>query len=549
MQKADEIITIAEPHQPKKYVEERFIKKPVPNFLVGEILRLEHVMKQHEQYIDKTGIVAGWARTMRDAEKKTLVFIELTDGSCFQTLQVVVSNTLPNFEEIMKCDVATSFRIKGTFIKSPAKGQAIEMQVNNEANHYVKILGKNHNTKEYPLSKKGHTKEFLREIAHLRPRTKFIGSIARIRNALAFATHIYFQNRGFFYVHTPIITASDCEGAGEMFQVTTVLPDHDKSIKETKLVPNKEVVDYTHDFFKKPAFLTVSGQLAVENFCCALSNVYTFGPTFRAERSNTIRHLAEFWMIEPEMAFADIFDDMEVAEGYLKFCLQYVLENNMDELVYLEAEANRVAKEDWKKEQEEAKKNKKKDDKIVEKPAPAETKTIENLKHVLATPFKRMTYTEIIEALLKEEADGKVKFENKLFWGVDLNSEHERYVCEKMVKGPVIAYNYPRDIKAFYMRQNEDGKTVASMDILVPLVGEIIGGSQREERLDVLDKRIEDLKLNKEAYWWYRDLRKYGSVPHCGFGLGFERLIMMVSGVENIRDVIPYPRTPGHAEF
>jgi len=512
-------------------------------------LRIEHVMKHHADYIDKSGIVAGWARTMRDAEKKTLVFIELTDGSAFQTLQVVVSNTFPNFEEILKCDVATSFRIRGKFVKSPAKGQAIEMQVNDPNEHYVKILGRNENTKEYPLSKKGHTKEFLREIAHLRPRTKFIGSVARIRNSLAFATHIYFQSRGFFYVHTPIITASDCEGAGEMFQVTTVLPEHDKSVKEVKLIPTKDQIDYSHDFFKKPAFLTVSGQLAVENFACALSNVYTFGPTFRAERSNTSRHLAEFWMIEPEIAFADIHDNMEVAEGYLKFCLQYVLENNMDELVYLEAEANRTAKEEWKKENEELKKNKKKEEKIEERAPPAEIKIIDNLKHVMATPFKKMTYTDIIEALLQEEASGKVKFENKLYWGVDMNSEHERYVCEKLVKGPVIAYNYPRDIKAFYMRQNEDGKTVASMDILVPLVGEIIGGSQREERLDRLDKRIEEMKLNKDSYWWYRDLRKYGSVPHSGFGLGFERLIMMATGIENIRDVIPYPRTPGHAEF
>jgi len=279
-----------------------------------------------------------------------------------------------------------------------------------------------------------------------------------------------------------------------------------------------------------------------------MSNVYTFGPTFRAENSNTSRHLAEFWMIEPEMSFADIFDDMEVAEGYLKFCLQYVLENNLDDLVYLESEANRKAKEEYKKALDEFKKAKK-NEKKEEPQAPTEIKTIDNLRHVLNTPFKRLTYTEIIEILLKEESTGKVKFLNKLEWGVDLNSEHERYICEKVVQGPVIAYNYPRDIKAFYMRANDDGKTVASMDILVPLVGEIIGGSQREERLDKLDARIDELKLNKDAYWWYRDLRKFGTVPHCGFGLGFERLIMMATGIENIRDVIPYPRTPGHAEF
>eukprot|EP00331_Platyophrya_macrostoma_P027055 CAMPEP_0176456582 /NCGR_PEP_ID=MMETSP0127-20121128/31377_1 /TAXON_ID=938130 /ORGANISM="Platyophrya macrostoma, Strain WH" /LENGTH=527 /DNA_ID=CAMNT_0017846575 /DNA_START=53 /DNA_END=1636 /DNA_ORIENTATION=+ len=510
------------------YVEERYFNKPVPKNVVPGITRLEYLLKNYESYMDKEVTVAGWARTCRPQAKETLVFIELTDGTTPGSLQVVVDQTMPNFKECVKCDVATSFRITGKVVKSPAKGQNIELQVNNAESHLVKILGVNSDPKFYPLAKKGHTYETLREIAHLRPRTRFIGSIARIRNALAFATHLYFQNRGFLYVHTPIVTASDCEGAGEMFQVTTLLPEHNKSIKEVPLVDKKDIVDYNKDFFKAPAYLTVSGQLAVENYCCALSNVYTFGPTFRAEKSNTSRHLAEFWMIEPEMAFADLQDNFELAEGYLRFCLQYILQNYMDELEYLEKEHERKAKEDKKT------------------PPPS---LIANLKLVAGTPFKKLTYTEGVEICLQDEKDGKVKFENKLSWGVDLNSEHERYLAEQVVKGPVILYNYPKDIKAFYMKLNEDEKTVQAMDILIPQIGEVIGGSVREDNLERLDKRIDEMKLDKESYWWYRDLRKYGSVPHCGFGLGFERLIMMVTGVENIRDVIPYPRYPGHAEF
>ncbi len=416
--------------------------------------------------------------------------------------------------------------------------------------------------------------ETLREICHLRPRTNTISCVARIRNSLAYATHLFFQSRGFFYVHTPIITSADCEGAGEMFQVTTVLPK--TSDKGNAPLTKEGLIDYKQDFFAKPSFLTVSGQLAVENFACALSDVYTFGPTFRAEVSNTSRHLAEFWMIEPELCFADIYDDMEVAESYLKYCLKYVLQNNADDLTFL--------------------------DEQIEKGI------IDRLKNVIENDFKRVPYTEAIEILreavakdkkLFAEEKPKVKKEKKkdkdatkdankdatkegssnetngsksiptetkteikpeekkeapldkrnIFWGMDMASDHERYLTETVFKQPIIVFNYPKEIKSFYMRQNEDGKTVAAMDILVPKIGEIIGGSQREERLELLEKRLDELGMDRKSYWWYLELRKFGSVPHAGFGLGFERLVMMATGLENIRDVIPYPRYPGHAEF
>ena len=406
--------------------------------------------------------------------------------------------------------------------------------------------------------------ETLREICHLRPRTNTISCVARVRNSLAYATHLFFQTRGFYYIHTPIITSSDCEGAGEMFQVTTVLPKpHEKG---TAPITKEGLVDYKQDFFGKPSFLTVSGQLAVENYACALSDVYTFGPTFRAEVSHTTRHLAEFWMIEPELCFGDIYDDMELAESYLKYCLKYVLEHNMDDLLFF--------------------------DEQIEKGI------VERLRNVVENDFKRIAYTEAIE-ILKEavtkdkklfaEDKPKVKKEKKnekpanesstpstdevkanpephvgetkkdvkdasqdkrnIFWGMDMASEHERYLTETVFKQPIIVFNYPKEIKSFYMRQNEDGKTVAAMDILVPKIGEIIGGSQREERLELLEKRLDEIGMARESYWWYLELRKFGSVPHAGFGLGFERLVMMATGLENIRDVIPYPRYPGHSEF
>ena len=410
----------------------------------------------------------------------------------------------------------------------------------------------------------------------MRSRTNTFGAVIRVRNNLAYATHTFFQQRGFLYIHTPIITASDCEGAGEMFQVTTCLPaphdpiskaklqnkmktpksaeeikkqeDDTKAVEEAQAAkdaaegkkPKKDkkkkktdnddhlynftdialadqLVDYKKDMFGKPAFLTVSGQINVETFSVGLSDVYTFGPTFRAENSHTSRHLCEFWMIEPELAFATIEDDMDCAEDYLKFCLKYVLKNNYDDLQFF--------------------------DERIEKGL------IERLNKVINTPFKRIPYTECVEILERDIKEKKLKFENKVYWGCDLASEHEKYLTDKVFCGPIIVYNYPKDIKAFYMKMNDDNKTVQAMDVLVPKIGEVVGGSAREDRLDLLDKRIEEMKLDKEAYWWYRDLRKYGSVPHAGFGLGFERLVMMATGVENIKDVIPFPRAPGQAEF
>ena len=413
---------------------------------------------------------------------------------------------MSGFEEIKGTGI--SVICKGLLIDSPAAGQNVEMQVNDPELHHFEVVGSCPQD-EYPLSKKEHSLKFLRGIAHLRPRTNFISSVARIRNSLAFATHRYFNERGFLYVHTPIVTASDCEGAGEMFQVTTIMKD-----KVADIPQEAGNVKYGEDFFCRPAFLTVSGQLAVENFSCALSDVYTFGPTFRAENSKTRRHLCEFWMIEPELAFAGLEENIQSAEGYLRFCMAYVLEKNMDDLEFFE------------------KTN--------------EPGLIERLRQVANSPFGRMTYTEALEHVQKSGRE----FEDPIpEWGGDLKSCHERYVCEEIVGGPVVVYNYPKVLKAFYMRVNEDNETVQAMDILVPKIGELMGGSVREERLDVLDEMIKYKGLDMASYWWYRDLRKYGSVPHAGYGLGFERLVMMVTGADNIRDVIPYPRYPGHAEF
>mmetsp|Transcript_35475 Transcript_35475/g.31971 ORF Transcript_35475/g.31971 Transcript_35475/m.31971 type:complete len:387 (-) Transcript_35475:132-1292(-) len=384
-------------------------------------------------------------------------------------------------------------------------------------------------TKGYPLSKKGHTLEHLRDVAHLRPRSKYISAMTRVRNSLTMATHLFFQNKGFMYITTPLITASDCEGAGEMFQVTTLLPEETKSVKEVPLVKNKEVVDYQKDFFKRPSYLTVSGQLSIESYSCSMCNVYNFNPAFRAENAHTSRHLSEFWMIEPEIAFADIQDDMDLAEHYVRFCLQYVLENHKDDLAYFEKEQVRRAKE--------------------EKRDAPEVPLRDSLKQTMNTDFKRITYDEAVKILEADIKAGVVTFENKIEWGLDMNSEHERYLCEKKFKGPLIVYNHPKQFKAFYMYLNDDGKTVASMDVLVPGVGELIGGSQREHRMEVLDQRITDAGLSKDNYTWYRDLRQYGSVPHAGFGLGFERLVMYCTGIQNIRDAIPFPRWPGHCEF
>jgi asparaginyl-tRNA synthetase len=446
--------------------------------------------KNPDAWIGKKGTVAGWCRTIRD--QKAFAFLEINDGSSVGNLQVVIDASMPRYAELMK-DLTTgaSCLVEGEFVRSLGKGQALEMKAKE-----VHVYGKA-DPETYPLQKKRHSFEFLRTIAHLRPRTNTQGAVLRIRSALAMATHLFFHGRGFYYVHTPIITGSDCEGAGEMFQVTML----------------KLGQDPKEDFFHKPTYLTVSGQLEGEILALALSDVYTFGPTFRAENSNTSRHLAEFWMIEPEMAFADLDADMECAESYLKFCVTYLLEHSLHDLEFF--------------------------DQFIEKGL------IQRLRNVVEAPFAKVSYTEAIEILKKS---GK-EFVFPVAWGSDLQSEHERYLAEELFKKPVIVFNYPKEIKSFYMRENSDGKTVAAMDILVPKIGEIIGGSQREERLEVLEKKMEAKKLNREDYWWYLELRKYGSVPHAGFGLGFERLILFATGMENIRDVIPFPRFPGSAEF
>jgi len=460
--------------------------------------------------------VCGWVKTKREALKGQLIFVEINDGSCVGSLQVVIDAGVKGFKEAKEqSGTGASMKCSGELVPSAGSKddpRKVELQIKG-ADHEVKVFG-GVDAKDYPLAKKHHSMEFLRSIAHLRPRSNFIGAVARVRSALAHATHEFFRSRNFVYVHTPLITAADCEGAGEMFQVTTMMMAAEKE-KKCKLAMKDNKIDYSSDFFGKPAFLTVSGQLSVENYCCALSSVYTFGPTFRAENSHTSRHLAEFWMIEPEIAFADIFDDMTCAEEYLKYCVQFALDHHLEDLQFFEKQV--------------------------------EAGLLDRLKNLLAEPFARVTYTEAIEILLKESP--KANFEVPVEWGMDLNSEHERYLTEKVKKKPTIVYNYPKGIKAFYMRLNEDNKTVAAMDVLVPQIGEVIGGSQREERLDVLDRRLTEMELDPKDYWWYRDLRRYGSVPHAGFGLGFERLIMLTTGIENIRDVIPYPRYPGHAEF
>lgn len=453
-------------------------------------IKIKELKENEQKFTGKEITIKGWVRTVRDQKK--FAFIELNDGSTLSGYQVIADENLPNYAETIKnISTGASLSVKGNVVESPAKGQNTEIHATE-----IEVIGTCPDT--YPLQKKRHSFEFLRTIAHLRPRTNTLGAVARIRNALAYATHQFFQEKGFMYVHTPIITASDCEGAGEMFRVTTL----DPSCK-----PGDE------DFFSKPAYLTVSGQLNGEIYATALSDIYTFGPTFRAEDSNTSRHLAEFWMIEPEMAFADLKDDMDCAEEYIKYLTVYILKHCREDLELF--------------------------NKFIEKGL------IERLEQVVNTPFIRVSYTEVIEIL----ENAKKKFEYPVSWGCDLQSEHERYLAEEHFKKPVIIKDYPKGIKAFYMRINDDDKTVAAMDVIVPKVGEIIGGSQREERLDVLERRIEEGGLEKETYWWYLDLRRYGSVPHSGFGLGFERLIQFATGMDNIRDVIPFPRYPGHADF
>ena len=445
--------------------------------------------------------VAGWIRTRRDS-KAGFSFLAANDGSGFDNVQVIAPNTLNNYEsEILKLTTGCSVVVDGTLKASEGKGQAYEINADK-----VFVTGFVEDPDTYPMSAKRHSVEYLREYAHLRPRTNLMGAVMRIRNTVAYAIHSFFQDNGFMWVATPLITSSDCEGAGEMFTVTNFdlnnVPKNDKG-----------EADFSKDFFGKHAYMTVSGQLNVETYACAFSKVYTFGPTFRAENSNTTRHLAEFWMVEPEMAFTDLDGCATTAEKLLKYVFKTVLEQRADDMKFI---AERVDKD-----------------------------AITRLEHFISSDFAKVDYTDAIEILKKATK----KFEYPVEWGIDLQSEHERYLAEEHFKAPVVVKNYPRDIKAFYMKQNDDGKTVAAMDVLAPGIGEIIGGSQREDNLEKLDKRMDELGMNKDSYWWYRDLRRYGSVPHSGFGLGFERLIVYITGVGNVRDVIPFPRTPHSAEF
>ncbi|MFT5635069.1 MAG: asparaginyl-tRNA synthetase [Cognaticolwellia sp.] len=451
--------------------------------------------------VNESITIHGWIRTRRDS-KAGISFLAVHDGSCFDAIQAIAPNNLDNYQtDILKLTTGAAVKVTGILVESPGKGQSFELQA-----EQVEVLGLVEDPDTYPMAAKRHSIEFLREQAHLRPRTNIGGAVTRVRNTLAQAVHRFLHSKGYFWISTPLITGSDCEGAGEMFRVSTLDMENLPLNEQGK-------VDYSQDFFGKETFLTVSGQLNVETYCCALSKVYTFGPTFRAENSNTTRHLAEFWMIEPEIAFADLSDAADLAEEMLKYVFQAVLDERADDMAFFEQRVDKTV--------------------------------VERLNSVINNDFVRLDYTDAITIL---ENCGK-KFENKVAWGVDLNSEHERYLAEEHFNGPVVLQNYPKDIKSFYMRLNDDGKTVAAMDILAPGIGEIIGGSQREERLDVLDKRLAEMNLDPADYSWYRDLRRYGTVPHSGFGLGFERLVAYATGMQNVRDVIPFPRTPNNAAF
>ncbi|TVP60188.1 MAG: asparagine--tRNA ligase [Nodularia sp. (in: Bacteria)] len=459
--------------------------------------RIAEVLRSGEP--DDSLVIQGWVRTKR--ELKGFAFIEVNDGSSLANLQAVINQDLPDYEEIIKkLNTGAAVEVSGVLVASQGKGQRIELQA-----QAVKVYGEA-DPETYPLQKKRHSFEFLRTIGHLRSRTNSFGAVFRVRNACSAAIHEFFQQRGFLWVHTPVITANDCEGAGELFSVTSL---DLKNIPRTK----SEAVDYTQDFFGKPTYLTVSGQLEAEVMAMAFSNVYTFAPTFRAENSNTSRHLAEFWMVEPEMAFCDLDGNMDLAEAFLKHVFKYVLEKCPEDMEFFNQRIDKTV--------------------------------LETADNIINNQFERLTYTEAVKLL--EKAD--VKFEYPVNWGLDLQSEHERYLAEQLFKKPVIVTDYPAQIKAFYMRVNDDEKTVRAMDILAPKIGEIIGGSQREERLEVLERRILAQGMQPEDLWWYMDLRRYGTVPHAGFGLGFERLVQFMTGMANIRDVIPFPRTPQSAEF
>ncbi len=460
-------------------------------------LKVKQLYRETEKFSDKEVVIRGWIRTNRGSNK--FGFLEVNDGSFFKSVQVVYENdNLDNFDEVSKLPISTAVRVEGILVITPDAKQPFEIKANN-------IVVEGSSSSDYPLQKKRHSLEYLREIAHLRPRSNTFSAVFRVRSLVAHAIHCFFQDRGFVYVHTPIITGSDAEGAGEMFRVTTL---------DLENIPSKDGnIDFSQDFFGKEASLTVSGQLEGEIFAHAFSDIYTFGPTFRAENSNTTRHASEFWMIEPEMAFCDLEGNMSVAEDMIKYIISYVMEHAPEEMEFFNS--------------------------FVDKGLLA------RLDNIINSEFGKVTYTEAVEIL---EKSGK-EFEYPVSWGIDLQTEHERYLTEEVFKKPVFVTNYPKDIKAFYMRLNDDGKTVAACDLLVPGIGEIIGGSQREERLDLLTERMEESGLNKEDYWWYLELRKYGGVVHSGYGLGFERMIMYITGMGNIRDVLPFPRTPKNAEF
>lgn len=477
-------------------------------------LDIKDVLKQGKSLIGSKVTVAGWAYSIREGDGGKMLFLVLNDGSSYNTLQVIVDKSVPGFDDVagVNSGKGACVRATGTMVAC-AEGQKQDSELRAEE---VELVGKCI-PGNYPLaSKQRIPMEVLRTLLHLRVRTNTFSAMARVRNACTMGTHQFFQQNGFVNLHTPLITASDCEGAGEMFQITTLLKNGSAKLSDVKVVKETGKPDYSEDFFGKPAYLTVSGQLNGEMYACGLGKIYTFGPTFRAEDSHTSRHIAEFWMIEPEVAFNDLDDNMDLAEAYLKYVIKFVMDTCPDDLDFF--------------------------DKFVSKGLLA------RLKDVIARPFKRLTYTEAVDILLKITPKQK-KFDVKVEWGMDLKSEHERYLAEVVFKQPIILTDYPKDIKAFYMRLNDDGKTVRAMDILVPGIGELVGGSQREERLEVLEKRLDECKLDKEAYKYYLDLRRFGSCPHSGFGLGFERLVMFVSGIENIRDTIPFPRWPKHAEF
>ncbi|GAB6168604.1 asparagine--tRNA ligase [Clostridium carnis] len=464
---------------------------------MDKVILVKSLYRNESDYLSKEVKISGWIRTLRASN--AFGFIEVNDGSFFKNVQIVFDNNLENFKDVSKLPISSSISIIGTLVATPDAKQPFEIQAK-------EIIIEGMSQSDYPLQKKRHTFEYLRTIAHLRPRSNAFSAVFRVRSVAAYAIHKFFQEKGFVYTHTPILTGSDCEGAGEMFKVSTL---------DFNAIPITEegAIDYTKDFFGKESNLTVSGQLNAECYALAFRNVYTFGPTFRAENSNTARHAAEFWMIEPEIAFANLQDDMELAEDMLKYVIEYVMTECPEEMAFF--------------------------NQFIDKGV------MDKLNHVISSDFGKVTYTEAIEILKNTDK----KFDYPVEWGIDLQTEHERYLTEEHFKKPVFVTDYPKDIKAFYMRLNEDQKTVAAMDLLVPGIGEIIGGSQREERIDVLTKRMAELGLKEEDYWWYLELRKFGETKHAGFGLGFERLIMYITGMSNIRDVIPFPRTTGQSDF